>query len=164
MSRILTRLLPLSALALVADWLTKGWAERALELHQPVPIVGQFFRLTLNYNTGVAFSMFVGGGRWLAAASGIIIVGLLVWSIRALRSGTLPPAASWPIGLILGGAMANFVDRLPDGRVPDFLDVGLAAARWPTFNLADTWIVLGIALLFLMAGFEQRSASIEALS
>lgn len=164
MSRILTRLLPLSALALVADWLTKGWAERALELHQPVPIVGQFFRLTLNYNTGVAFSMFVGGGRWLAAASGIIIVGLLVWSIRALRSGTLPPAASWPIGLILGGAMANFVDRLPDGRVTDFLDVGLAAARWPTFNLADTWIVLGIALLFLMAGFEQRSASIEALS
>ena len=49
--------------------------------------------------------------------------------------------------MILGGAIANFVDRLSDGRVTDFLDFGLGAARWPTFNLADSFIIVGAALL-----------------
>jgi signal peptidase II len=84
--------------------------------------------------------------------SGIIIAGLGAWVMHALRAGRLAPAASWPIGLILGGAIANFGDRLPDGRVTDFLDVGVGATRWPTFNLADSFIVLGVAALALIAG------------
>ena len=156
-TKALYRLLGASLAALALDWLTKTWAERALDLHQPVPVAGQFFRLTLNYNTGVAFGLFAGGGIWPAIASSAIICGLVVWLIRELRAGTLPPAAAWPIGFILGGGLANLADRLPDGRVTDFLDVGLGTTRWPTFNMADTCIVVGVTILIMMTLVAQRS-------
>ena len=134
-------------IALAVDWLTKTLAERTLPLNAPTPVIGQFFRLKLGYNTGVAFGMFANGGIGPLVVTGLIIVGLAVWFVRALRASEIPPVAAWPIGLILGGALANFVDRLPDGRVTDFLDFGLGAARWPTFNLADSFIVVGVAVL-----------------
>lgn len=150
MNRKLRMILGLSLIPLLA-WLTdsvsKAWAEQTLRLHEPVPLLGDLFRLTLGYNTGVAFGMFANGGSWPLIVTGLIILGMAVWLVNTLRSGELPVTAAWPIGLILGGAIANFVDRLPDGRVTDFLDVGFGAARWPTFNLADTFIVLGVILL-----------------
>lgn len=141
--RVLTAFL----IALAIDWLTKSWAQRTLALHDPVQIIGQFFRLTLGYNTGVAFGMFANGGVWPLIVTGLIIIILAIWMVRALRTGEIPPVAAWPIGLILGGAIANFADRLPDGRVTDFLDVGISATRWPTFNLADSFIVVGVTIL-----------------
>lgn len=141
------RVLPALLIVLAVDWLTKIWAERTLPLYTPIPVIGQFFRLTLGYNTGVAFGLFVNGGVWPLIFTGLIIIGLAVWLVRALRTGEIPPVAAWPTGLILGGAIANFVDRLPDGRVTDFLDIGLGAARWPTFNLADSFIVVGVVVL-----------------
>lgn len=143
------RLLPSFLIALVLDGLTKTWAEQTLVLHQPVPVIGDLFRLTLGYNTGVAFGLFAQGGILPLVVTGVVIVGLVVWLASALRGGEFPPAAGLPIGLILGGAIANFADRLPDGRVTDFLDLGLGASRWPTFNLADSFIVLGVSLLML---------------
>ncbi len=134
-------------IAWAVDWLTKTWAERTLALHDPVQIIGKFFRLALGYNTGVAFGMFANDGVWPLIVTGLIIIGLAVWLVRALLTDEIHPVAAWPIGLILGGAVANFVDRLPDGRVTDFLDIGISAARWPTFNLADSFIVVGVAVL-----------------
>ncbi|MCL4507811.1 MAG: signal peptidase II [Chloroflexi bacterium] len=144
-------LIPMLAVLLL-DVLVKASAQQMLPPGESVPIAADLFRLTLGYNSGVAFGLFAGGGPWPLVMSGIIIVGLGIWVMRALRVGELPPAASWPIGLILGGAIANFGDRLPDGRVTDFLDVGVGATRWPTFNLADSFIVLGVALLVLIVG------------
>lgn len=144
-------------LALVSDGLTKAWVEQTLALHQPVPILGEFFRLMLGYNTGVAFGLFANGGALPLVVTSIVIVGLVVWLVSALRGGEFPPAAGLPIGLILGGAIANFADRLPDGRVTDFLDMGLGASRWPTFNLADSFIVLGV--FFLMLTVSKRKGS-----
>lgn len=135
------------SIVLILDWLTKTWAERILSLYTPVPVIGQFFRLTLGYNTGVAFGLFANGGVWPLVVTGLVIIILAVWMVRALRTGEIPPVAAWPIGLILGGATANFGDRLLDGRVTDFLDIGLSTARWPTFNLADGIIVAGVAIL-----------------
>lgn len=148
--KLLFRLLTPLLGALALDGLTKLMAERVLTLAQPVQLVGPFFRLSLGYNTGIAFGLFTNGGVGPLVITGLIIIGLAVWLVNTLPSGELPLTAAWPIGLILGGAIANFVDRLPDGRVTDLLDVGLGATRWPTFNLADTFIVLGvIALLWL---------------
>ncbi len=149
--KIWYRLIVALLIALVLDGLTKIRAEQAIEAYQPTPVIGQFFRLTLGYNTGVAFSLLAGGGHWPLIITGIIIVGLTIWLIGSLRSGEFPARASWPIGLLLGGAMANFVDRLPDGRVTDFLDVGLGTIRWPTFNLADSFITLGLVYLMLIS-------------
>ncbi len=143
--------------ALSLDWLTKTWVEQVLVPFQPVPLAGPFFRLTLGYNTGVAFGMFASGGVWPLIVTGLIIVGLTIWLVNTLRSGELPSKAAWPIGLILGGAMANFVDRLPDGRVTDFLDAGFGLTRFPTFNLADTFIVLGVTLLLLFSVTDKQS-------
>lgn len=136
-----------SLIVLAIDWLTKTWAEQTLLLYTPMPLIGQFFRLTLGYNTGVAFGLFANGGVWPLIVTGLIIIMLAVWLVRALHTGEIPGIAAWPTGLILGGALANFVDRLPDGRVTDFLDMGFNMARWPTFNLADSFIVVGVAVL-----------------
>ena len=135
-------------LALLLDGLTKVWAQQALTA--PSPILGQAFRLTLGYNKGMAFGLFANGGIFPLIVTGVIIVGLAIWLVGALRRGEFPAATHIPIGMILGGAAANFADRLSDGRVTDFLDVGLGVSRWPTFNLADSFIVVGAALLLWM--------------
>ncbi len=149
--KVWTRLAPAMVIALAVDWATKIWAERSLTAYEPVPLIGEFFRLTLGYNTGVAFGLFANGGSWPLIVTGFVIVGLMVWLIRALYTGDFPPRSIWPIGLLLGGAMANFGDRLLDGRVTDFLDVGLGTARWPTFNMADSFIVTSLMVLMLIS-------------
>lgn len=156
MKRIFPRLLTVFLPVLGLDTLSKFWVEQTLEINQPVPVLGELLRLTLNYNTGVAFGLFANGGVWPLVVTGLIIVSLAIWLVHALRTDEIPPVASWPIGLILGGAIANFVDRLPDRRVTDLLDVGLGSTRWPTFNLADSFIVLGVIVLMLMMLLEQR--------
>ncbi len=143
-------------IVLSLDWMTKTWVEQVLIPFQPMPLAGQFFRLTLGYNTGVAFGLFANGGVGPLVLTGIIIVGMVIWLVSTLRSGELPPTAAAPIGLILDGAIANFADRLPDGRVTDFLDAGFGTTRFPTFNVADTFIVLGVALLLLFSLTDKR--------
>lgn len=137
-------------LTVALDGLSKLWVERALAPYQPIPIAGDLFRLTLGYNSGVAFGIFANSAGWPVLLSGIIILALLAWTAGALVVGKLSRAAPWPLQLILGGAIANLIDRLLDGRVTDFLDVGLGASRWPAFNLADSFIVLGVTALTLV--------------
>jgi signal peptidase II len=143
------------------DSLSKAWAERTLDLSEPVPVIGQFFRLMLGYNTGVAFGLFARGGLWPLVVTGIVIIGLAIWLINAICAKKFPQRAGWSIGLLLGGGIANFVDRLPDGRVTDFLDVGLGTLRWPTFNLADSFITVGLIYLMLI-GFDGDSQPSDA--
>jgi signal peptidase II len=117
--------------------------------HQTVPLLGESFRLTHSTNTGVAFGALAGVGHpWLLVLTGAIITGMAAWLFLTVRRRAAP-ATVWPLGAIVGGALANFFDRLPDGRVTDFLDAGIGAARWPSFNLADSAIVLGVIALFV---------------
>jgi signal peptidase II len=148
--KVLYRILLTLTLVLALDGISQVWVEHSLEPFQPVSLAGDYFRLTLGYNTGVAFGMFANGGVAPLVVTGLVILGLMVWFARALKAGQFPQEAGWPIGLLLGGAIANFADRLIDGRVTDFLDVGLRTARWPTFNLADSFIMLGITGLLLL--------------
>lgn len=148
--KVFLSLLIAFVVAFSLDGASKIWAEQALEPHQPVPVIGETFRFTLGYNTGVAFGMFSNGGSWPLIITGVVIFGLIVWVINVLRQGKLPPPAGAGLGLLLGGAIGNFVDRVPDGRVTDFLDVGIGTARWPTFNLADSFILVGLGILLLI--------------
>lgn len=160
--KALTRVVLGLGVAMALDGLSKVWAEQTLELYQPVPLAGDFFRFTLGYNTGVAFGMFANGGSGPLIVTGFVILGLTIWFWRALQSGQFPAPAGWPIGLLLGGAIANFVDRLIDGRVTDFLDAGISATRWPTFNLADSFIIVGMVwLLFINQGERHRLKEAE---
>lgn len=149
------RLFTAFLIAIVLDIFSKWWVQARLVPHQPLPVVGDFFQLTLAYNSGVAFGMFANGGSTLLFVTAGIILGLVVGVVYFLQKGHLTAVMTWAAGLILGGAVANFVDRASDGRVTDFLDVGLEAVRWPTFNLADTAIVLGVLLVMWVSLTEK---------
>lgn len=118
--------------------------------------VTPFFRLVMVWNSGVSFGMFSGGEatRWaLVALSSVISVVLLVWLFRADRKflGT-------GLGLVLGGAVGNIIDRINFGRVADFFDFDLYFMRWPAFNIADVAIVCGVIILLVDSlFFEDKS-------
>ena len=150
-------------LTVLLDWVTKAWAVDALSPHRPVPVISETFRLTLGYNSGTAFGLFAAGGvlggALVLIVTGFIIVVLTLWVLRALRGGRYPLLVVWLMGLLIGGSIANFVDRLPDGRVTDFLDFGLNTTRWPAFNLADAAISVGAVGLLFAVGFRMPRSS-----
>ncbi len=125
--------------AVLADQLTKGIVRRELPLGDEVEIVGP---LSLHHvqNTGIAFGLF-------ASATSVVIVltsAAVLWMLWYFaRSGSRHPILPVGLGLVTGGSVANLVDRIRLGHVTDFLDVGF----WPAFNLADTFIVVGVSLL-----------------
>jgi len=90
-------------------------------------------------NTGISFSRFAGAGFWLIAAVAVVCVGLVVGVMRG------PVRYALPLGIVLGGALGNLIDRLRLGHVIDYIAVG----PWPTFNLADVAIAVGAVLLVL---------------
>lgn len=136
----LTATVAVAAAVAAADQVTKALALR--DLHHPVHLVGPL-GLALQYNTGSAFSLFTGDGTALTVVAAILAaaVGWLAW-----RSWSVPLAVG--AGLVLGGAVGNLADRVARGRVVDFITL----SHWPTFNVADACITVGVivaALLYL---------------
>lgn len=127
----------------LADQITKAWALQALSELPTRPIVPGIFHLTLIQNPGVAFGLF--SGQPLPVALGT--TGILFWLIwSSLKNRHTEGASSaLPLGLILGGAMGNLMDRIRLGGVVDFLDFRI----WPVFNVADSCITIGAALMAL---------------
>jgi len=138
-------LLPLVGAVAAIDLATKAWA---LTLPvQGVPVL-PFLSLRLSFNTGVSFGLFAAEGVHgyaILLATTLAISMLFLWlAWRADRA--LEQAGD---GMIVGGAMGNVLDRLPDGIVTDFLDLHVAGWHFPTFNLADVAITMGAAMLVL---------------
>ncbi len=134
-------------IALLLDGLTKAWAEQAIS--SPILILGNFFRFTLGYNTGVAFGLFANGGIFPLIVTGVIISVLAAWLVYAIRSGELSTIAVWPVGLILGGAVGTSPTAWwmeGDGLSRFWIGYGTLA----DFNLADSFIVVGALLLLLI--------------
>jgi len=148
-----------TAVVLLLDQATKLLADSMLVLYQPVDII-PMFALTLAYNPGAAFSFLsdaAGWQRWffVVLSLGVSVV-LFAW-LRRLGPGENRTALA--LALILGGAIGNLVDRLAYGYVIDFLDVYYGDWHWPTFNIADSAIVVGAGLLILDAFLGQRKAA-----
>lgn len=146
----------LSLLLIVLDQWTKALATANLAYAVPVPVV-PMLNWTLVHNYGGAFSFLsdhAGWQRWffLILASGITLV-LLEWLRRS-------PARLWalclPLALLIGGAIGNLIDRVRLGYVVDFIDVYYQQSHWPAFNLADSGITAGIALLVAYELFGAR--------
>lgn len=138
----------------VADQATKALALNYLILHRPVPVVPTL-DLMLTYNTGAAFSLLSDAGgwqRWLFIALALAISAILVRWLAVL-----PAHDRWSAGaltLVLGGAVGNLVDRVfRDGKVVDFVYFHVGDFHWPAFNLADSAICVGAAVLVLHALF-----------
>ena len=134
---------PLLFLALVAalglDQLTKWVITSNMAWGQSIPEEG-FFRITHVHNTGSAFGLFQGHGMILTVIA-FVAVAAMIWLYRSSPMPSLLMRAA--LGLQMGGAIGNLIDRLRLGYVVDFIDVG----PWPVFNVADSSVVVGIAIL-----------------
>jgi len=144
--------LGLVALAAAAgDQLTKAIVSSRLGLGEAVDVVGPF---TIHHvrNTGIAFGLFADATSIVIGLTAIAITALVVFFARSARRHPLLPVA---VGFVLGGSISNLVDRLRLGHVTDFLDLDY----WPAFNLADTFIVVGVGLLFVCFVAADRSSA-----
>ena len=133
------------------DRLTKLWAEQALSVRDTVPVIGEVMRLRLGSNAGVAFGLFPEARVFWGVLASVLTLGLIGWFVFLLLGGPSPVPASWPVGMLIGGALGNVTDRFPDGRVTDFVDIGFGPTRWPIFNLADVWITVGVGSMLLLS-------------
>lgn len=128
------------------DQVTKAWARA--HLSSPVDL-GPMLSLRLGFNPGITFGLLPADGsaaRWLLVAmTGVVAIAVLIGMWRTRRGALIAPLA-----LIAGGALGNIVDRVRQGGVTDFIDAHLGDARWPTFNLADVAIVVGVGLLLAL--------------
>ena len=140
--RVLGGLCAIAALGL--DQGTKALALTTPALESGVEVL-PFLNLVRVLNDGVSFGMLGGFVPWwgLIALAGVIVAWLLIWLWRA--PDRLTAAA---LGLIIGGALGNILDRVRYQAVPDFLDFHYGSYHWPSFNLADVTIFCGAALLF----------------
>lgn len=154
-------LLVMAAFIVLADQLTKYLVLTRLEVGQSwniVPWLAPIFRITHVTNTGVAFGLFPGVGRFFAIIPAVVAVTIIIYCWQL-------PDEQWLMRLVLafplGGAIGNLVDRLRQGFVVDFIDLNFwPLHEWPIFNLADSSLVAGVVLLtLLMLWEEQRERS-----
>ena len=141
--------LGVAVLIVVLDLWTKNIASESLTLYRPVELTS-WLNMTLAHNYGAAFSFLSDAGgwqRWLfTGLASVVTVVLIVWLFRLSAQEKLTAAA---LGLIIGGAVGNLVDRVNQGYVVDFIDVYYRDWHWPAFNLADSAITCGVALLLI---------------
>ncbi|MBX9934320.1 MAG: signal peptidase II [Methylobacterium sp.] len=137
----------LAAAWFIVDHGTKWWIrEWVMDPPRVIPVT-DFFNLVLGSNTGVSFGILGAAGLppfVLSFVSFAIALALLVWLAR-----TRDRLVATALGLLIGGALANGLDRLLRGAVTDFLDFHVAGWHWPAFNMADIGVVCGAALLVL---------------
>lgn len=147
------RYLWITGFALVLDQITKLWVQQTMALYQSIPVLGSFFKLTYIHNPGGVFGMRLGNPYVHLALAGVALVFVCVLLWR------LPPGdrlSGIGLGLVLGGAIGNIIDRVRLGEVIDFLDFGLGTMRWWIFNLADMYVSVGAGLLILSYGVVHR--------
>lgn len=131
---------------IVADHLTKFWISSALDYQDAIPVL-PFFSLVLVHNTGAAFSFLADAGgwqRWFFVAVGVIATVVIT---RLLKRHAREPRMAFALALVLGGALGNVIDRVVLGHVVDFLYFHYKSFAWPAFNVADSAITVGAALL-----------------
>ena len=130
--------------AVVLDQASKYAVAGTMVRGMPEPVIGDIFRLTYIHNRGAAFGLNI-GSPLLHTLVSIVALGAVLWLLW-----TCPRQARllrFALTLVVGGALGNMIDRFRLGEVIDFLDVGIGALRWPIFNLADSFVTVGIVLL-----------------
>jgi len=154
-------LLTVTPLILIVDQLTKLYIDGTMKLYQSIPVIDGLFSITYLRNRGAAFS-FLSEASWrlpfFLIATVIAVIAILV-AFRKLRDDQRFAAVS--LTLILSGAVGNLIDRVRLGEVIDFLDVYWRSHHWPAFNVADSAICVGVALLALDMYREEKRAKRE---
>ena len=151
-------------LVLALDVVTKYAAHTGIREHSRLPVLGEWLRLTLLYNPGAAFGFSLGPySRWLftALAVGALVIMGALYRASSPRDRT----RSLALGLVVGGALGNLVNRLWSARgVVDWIDMGIGEHRWPSFNVADIGISIGAVLLAITFWREDRAGARDSSS
>ena len=145
-----TSLAAVALAALGADQLTKAIVTSRLDLNDEVHVVGPFSIHHVT-NSGIAFGLFASATPIVILLTSLAVAWMLYFFAR---SGSRHPVLPVALGLVIGGSVSNLIDRVRLGHVTDFLDL----RYWPAFNLADTFIVVGVAALLLALVASDRKA------
>ncbi|TPH19239.1 signal peptidase II [Litorilituus lipolyticus] len=146
----------LTILCLLLDQISKQWVANSFDLYESVNLL-PFFSFTYVHNPGAAFSFLADQGgwqRWLFTA--IAVVACIIFTVWLAKTPKQQVLLSLALSLMLSGALGNLIDRVLFGYVIDFLDFHWAGYRFPAFNLADSAIFIGAALMILDS-FKQES-------
>jgi signal peptidase II len=153
------------------DQITKYMIKTSLLIHESIPVIGDFFRITFVENTGMAFGISFGRNVFFTIFAAIASVAILVYFFTIKGKHLLARTA---MSIIFGGALGNLMDRIFRGSVVDFLDFefininipafnllfihfpGYSMTRWPVFNVADVAITTGMILLLLFIAFDKE--------
>jgi signal peptidase II len=161
MADLRARAYGVAALVFAVDRLTKWLVETRVSAMDTIRVIPGFFDIVHSQNRGVAFGLFNDStNEWRTTAlivlslAAVIFIGAMLW-----RPEKLDRLSLCGLTLVLGGAAGNVYDRILWGRVTDFLEVYLGEYHWPTFNLADSAIVIGSALLILDMLRPKRQAA-----
>lgn len=133
-----------TVVSLLVDMVSKELVSRYLVLSERMEIIPEFFYFTYTKNTGVAFSFLEGRMSFIVIMTFVMLIGLGVYLVTRKLDGLEMVA----YGLILGGAVGNLLNRMLNGYVVDFIDVHIFSYHYPIFNLADTFIVIGVIFIF----------------
>ena len=147
----------ITAVARFFDLVTKCLVTTNLELWDSVDVLGGFFRLTYIHNAGAVFGIRLGSSVLHLVLSTLAMGVVVTMLIKT------PPEDRWGgigLALVLGGALGNIVDRLRTDVVIDFLDFGIGDLRWYVFNVADACVSVGVVLLILVYGKQQRDQDV----
>lgn len=145
--------LSVAIIAIVVDQLSKYYILHEVLGSWAVINISPVFNLVRAWNTGVSFSMFNNYGSlgaWLLSGMALLIVSFLLFWLKSEKN-RLAQAA---LGLIIGGALGNVIDRIRLGAVFDFLDFHIGESHWPAFNAADSFICIGAGILILQSIFN----------
>ena len=136
----------LAAGIVVADQLTKAWLTSVLPTpNQSMSVVDDLLRLVFSQNRGGLFGLLQGSAIAFAGVSLLVIAGIVAYHATSSRD----PWLSLALGLLLGGAIGNLIDRVIYGRVTDFIVWHVKDHEWPAFNIADAALCIGVALMVL---------------
>jgi signal peptidase II len=148
-----------TAPVLAGDQLSKLYVGSHFQLYQTFPVVPGWLDLTYTLNPGAAFSLFatMPAGFREAFFTALSLVAIVVLVVLLARRST-PASSGVAFALILGGTIGNLIDRLARGRVVDFIYFHHRAFSYPVFNVADSAITVGVAILLLVAAFDGSAA------
>ncbi|MEX1298380.1 MAG: signal peptidase II [Desulfotignum sp.] len=151
------RLILVSGIVVLADQVTKKIIMASLALHESIKVIENFFNITYVLNPGGAFGFFATQSDmvrklvFLVISSAVAVFVVWFYS-RVARTHVF---LSWGLALIFGGAIGNLIDRFRFGHVVDFLDFYIGTAHWPAFNVADSAISIGMAILIYHVVFKK---------
>ncbi len=142
------------ALAIIIfDQLTKWIVVKEMELGESIPVVENFLYITSHRNRGAAWGILEGQMWFFYAITVVVVIGLIVY-IRKINK-----ADKWlgvALGLMLGGAIGNFIDRVFRQEVVDFVNTYIFTYDFPIFNVADSALVVGVGIMFILTLFEGK--------